>query len=198
MPKEPEQPPPPPTVHLVERAQAGESAALDELVERYYPRIWRIVRIRVGGRVRWSSSLDDVVQGVMLRVIQGVERFEARSDSQFIHWVARLAHNEICDQGRQGQRRPDPTDEVSRVVAREARSLLSRYADDEEQRQVDECLAGLEPMHREVLLLRDYEGASWEEIHASLDRPSVGACQQLHQRAKEKLKQALARRRSRP
>ena len=75
---------------------------------------------------------------------------------------------------------------IEAIVA-DTKSALSRVASDEEQKLVDTCLEEIGAEHREVLLLRDYAGASWEEVGSELGRPTIGACQQLYQRARRAL-----------
>lgn len=178
------------TFVLVDRAQAGDAGALGLLVTRYYPRIRRIVGIRAGAQVLARDELDDLVQDVLMRVLRGLERFERRGDAQFIQWVSRLASNEIRDKGRRASRRDEesPSESVLRErLASESQSALGRIANREEQDLVDSCLSELDESHREVLLLRDYAGASWEEVQEELQRPSINACQVLYQRARRAL-----------
>lgn len=185
------------TFRLARRVQQGDADALAVLAERYYPRIRRMVAIRAGARLRAAVAVDDIVQGVLLRIIRGLDRFERRSDSQFIQWVSRIASNEIIDQDRSSWRHQGHTggdDDLGRRIAVETRSALGRLAHLEELQLVDDCIEELKESHREILLLRDYAGASWTEIMAELGRPSVGSCQQLHQRARRDLADKLARR----
>lgn len=184
------------TFDLVSLAQAGDTHALNRLVERYYPRIRRMVAIRAGGRMKSSTEVDDLVQDVLLRILDGLERFERRSDALFINWVSRLATNEISNQGRRLQHRPGQQgieDSLIGMLADSTRGVLSQLKHDEEIERVDRCLHELSDDFREILLLREYAGASWSDIHEELDRPSVAACQQLYQRARGALAERLGR-----
>jgi RNA polymerase sigma factor (sigma-70 family) len=57
---------------------------------------------------------------------------------------------------------------------------------------LDECLAELPVDLREVILLRDYAGASWKHIAAELNRPSPDAARKQHERALAALRSELA------
>ena len=185
------------TFQLVDRIHAGDRRALSALVARYYPRIRRIVAVRAGPRLLASMELDDLVQDVLMRVLKGVETFERRSDALFIQWVSRLASNEIRDKGRRlsSRGRETPAESALRQqIAEESHSALGRIANREEQDLVDSCLAELDEGYQEVLLLRDYAGASWAEVQEELQRPSANACQALYQRARKALGERLLRR----
>ena len=57
---------------------------------------------------------------------------------------------------------------------------------------VDECIHELDPdAYREVVLLRDYYEADWETVCEKLDRPTIGAAQELYRRAQIRLAKLL-------
>ena len=76
-----------PDIDCVRRAQAGERAALEELVVRHQAAVarllWRFVRTR--------ADLDDLVQDTFVRMTRGISSWEA--DSPFAHWLLRIAAN---------------------------------------------------------------------------------------------------------
>ena len=58
----------------------------------------------------------------------------------------------------------------------------------------DDCVRELGERQREVVLLREYGHASWSEIAAELDAPSIAAAQELYRRATIRLAEGLRRR----
>ena len=104
---------------LINRIQDGNSAARDELCERYLERVYRAVRLRLGARLREKVQSCDIVQNVMLDVVKGAETFECRSEGKFLNWVNRTVENRIRDEADhwQAQKR-DIKKEISMEGAR--------------------------------------------------------------------------------
>ena len=86
-------PDPTATIALVAAYQEGSSGALESLLERYYPRVRRIVRARMGKLLLRSVEVEDIVQQVFMRVVRDLDRFSAdhtRVSSAGSTWSARL------------------------------------------------------------------------------------------------------------
>ena len=202
--------PSPETVSLLRRCKEGDRQALEDLATRFYPAVSRIVRARAGPGLRRREDLEDLVQDAFVRVLEGLEKFEARPDAHFVAYLAHIAHNVVVnkaeyyraqkrDVGRElsSQRLRKAAESSvfgSRLVA-QSTSVPDKVAHKEIEQKVDECLSGLDEDHREVILLRNYAGADWVFIAKRLDR-SVAAAQQLHNRARVKLTEAVRRWRS--
>lgn len=187
---------------LLARYRAGEHQALEKLLRRCYPRVERIVRVRLGPALKERDGIADVVQDVFVRIVEGLEKFEARTDSRWIDWVARLAQHEIADHARRAgaKKRGGALAERVRAVAEsedgsptpadlpaDSTAVPSRAARRELTELVDRCLSELSEPHREVILLRDYAGEAWAAIAEQMGRPSPEACQELHRRARREL-----------
>lgn len=186
------------TVQLVRRVQRGDRDAREQLFARHYPRVRRIVRVRLGGKLGAREEVEDVVQRVMERALADFRDYELREDARFVDWLARIAQHEIAslhrhhaaqkrDAGREqalDALRPrgdasadgfEPTDDSTAVLERLSRQELEGI--------VDQCLAELPEDAREVILLRDYAGGSWAYIAETLGRPSADAARQFHARS---------------
>jgi RNA polymerase sigma-70 factor (ECF subfamily) len=194
--------PEPNSVSLVRRYQDGDEGALNALLTRYYPRVERIVRARLGPRLRAKVEVQDVAQGAMIRAIKHIQTFEMRDDASLINWMARLVENEILglaghygaqkrntdlEEPLEGLPAGDGDSGFDRELARESTSPGSRVARRELEDIVDECLAQLPEKQREVILLRDYTGGSWEFVAESLGSPSGDAARQFYRRARIEL-----------
>jgi len=191
-------PEPTPSLELVARARAGDAAAREALCARYYPRVFRVVRARMGARLRALEAPEDLVQNTFLAALGALERFEAREDAQLIDWFARLTENQIRDAVKHhgaakragGERALDgavlpPADDTP---------PLERLSRAEEARLLDECIAELPHDEREALVLRDHAEASWAGIAAALSRPSEAAARELYRRAQVRLMERFRRR----
>ena len=199
----------PESVVLLQRYQDGEEAALNELLERYHPRVLRIVNARLGSKLRGKVDVDDIAQGTLMRAMQALKDFEVREDASLIYFMAKLAENEIRHMAEHfGAQKRD-------MLREEGLELQGANADDSvfdqplvsdstspgskvERREmakiVDECLSELNEDQREVILLRDYAGGSWKLVAESLGRPSPEAAMQLYQRARIALAARVQRR----
>src|SRR5262245_13192000 len=180
------------TIELVKRAQAGDQGALDRLVARYYPRVLKIVRLRMGGRLRRSLEAGDVMQETFAKAVRLFERFEMRDEGAFINWLARIAERELLnanDRARAKKR------SVDREVALDQTSTppvipapgefepLAELIESEETQLVEQCLARLPEHYRELILLRNYAGLSYAEIASETGRPSENAARMMHAQA---------------
>jgi RNA polymerase sigma-70 factor (ECF subfamily) len=143
----------------VQATLRGDLHAFGALVERH-----RDVVVRVAARIAGRDEAEDVSQDAFLRAFHRLERF--RADASFRAWLLQITHNAAVD--HISRRRPEPLetpddvpDDPERTVARlPAERLESR----ERLARLERKLRGLSPDARAVLVLRDIEGLSYEEI----------------------------------
>lgn len=158
---------------LVERAARGDGIAFSELVHRHYRRALRVAF----GLLKDTQDAEDVVQDAFARVYVRLARFEGAS--AFYTWLYRIVVNLSIDaiRRRRRERRVDVENEQARDALREGAELWPRFDDTHpgdaaERRQLGERLskafADLPEIHQAVLLLRELEGMSYEEIAATL------------------------------
>ncbi len=164
---------------LVGRAVGGDLGAFEELVERH-----RDVVTRVVGRIASADDAEDVSQDAFLRAFHRLERF--RGDAPFRSWLLRIAHNAALDHLR--RRRPERLDEtmlegaVDESVQRPPAETLERR---ERIDRLERKLRGLSGPHRAVLVLRDVEGLSYDEIATLIDAPVGTVKGRLHRARRE-------------
>ena len=187
------------TAELVAAYQGGEDAALEELFARYYDRVQRIVRIRMGQRLRSRMDSIDIVQNTFGAAMGGLKTFEMREPGSLIHWLAQIAENQLRGASDYlGAQKRDSRREVAMTRVRSSMasgeftfdpeskvpSPIEELSRLERQELLDECVAELSPDYREVILLRDFAGASWEYITEQMGRVTPRATAMLHARAK--------------
>lgn len=182
------------SIDLVQRAQAGESAALDELLARYQERLRRIVRIRLGARLRANVESMDIVQDALLVAARKIDQVELRTSGAILNWLARIAENKIHDahdyfHARKRDKRLETPlaveiggESVGWDPPDRAESPSHAAASTEVAEIVDGLLTDLSEDHREVILLKHYCGADWDDIARAMER-GVPAAQELHRRA---------------
>jgi RNA polymerase sigma-70 factor, ECF subfamily len=186
---------------LLGRAQAGSVAAFEELVEAHRDRVY-------GLAVRMLSSPEDaaeVTQDAFLAAYRHLGEF--RGEAQFGSWVYRIAANEALMKLRhrkvvsqveapmESEEGPEFNDRgslTSEVTPWAGRGAEDEVLDAELRRAIEQASAGLAPEYREVFVLRDLEGLSYEEI-AELTRSSVPAIKSRLHRARLSLRAAIDR-----
>ena len=192
-----------PTVELVRRAQAGESVAREELFTRYRGRVLAIARTRLGAKLRGMLESTDILQEALTEAAGGLERFEMRDESSLIRWLALLVEHRITAKAayHAAARRaaavvplePPSVDGASDEIPfpSETPTPSVELVRREENDAVQAALARLPEHLRELVLLRDYAGSSWEEVAKAVGAPSPNAARMMHARALARLGEAL-------
>jgi RNA polymerase sigma-70 factor (subfamily 1) len=197
------------SVVLVQRAQRGDERALNRLCERYYERVRRIVRLRLGQNLRSLVDSGDILQETFAQAVQLIDGFEMRDDASLIHWLSRLAERQIIaaadrhtarkrDRAREVPlvRRPqESTDCLPELALPVDTNVPSEGLSKAEQVEiVEECIRELSEEHRELVILHNYAGASWETVAIQTNRPSADAARMMHARALIELGRLVRRR----
>jgi RNA polymerase sigma-70 factor, ECF subfamily len=163
----------PDDAELVRRTSRGELSAFEQLVDRHRP-----VVIRVAARIVGSEDAEDVSQDAFLRAFHRLDHF--RGDAPFRSWLLRITHNAALD--HLGRRRAEPVDPETLEASEPspARPPADRLELRERIERLERKLRGLTPEHRAVLVLRDAEGLSYEEIAEITDTPLGTVKGRLH------------------
>jgi RNA polymerase sigma-70 factor (ECF subfamily) len=175
-----------PDDELVRAALAGDLRAFERLVDRH-----RDVVLRVAARIVGEDEAEDVAQDAFLRAYHRLARW--RGEGRFRTWLLQIAHNSALD--ALSERRADPLELAE--AAYEApdapeRTPAARLEAVERRRRLDVKLKALSPAHRTVLVLRDVEGLSYDEIAEVADMPLGSVKGRLH-RARAQFADALRR-----
>ncbi len=192
-----------PTIDLVREAQSGQSDARDELFKRYSDRVLGIVRARIGPRLRRNVESGDIAQEALIEALQSLDRFETRGESSLIRWLATIVQNRISARAKYfgAERRSSAREIALDGLGNEHESSIDPPArvntpslevrNAEEQGLVEECLHELPENYRELILMRDYAGSSWEEVAESIGSASPDAARMMHTRARTQLGKLL-------
>jgi RNA polymerase sigma-70 factor (ECF subfamily) len=181
--RESERPVAPSDWELVQRARQGDRDAFRELVERYQRRIAALAL----GFVRSREDALDIVQETFTKAYQSLDRF--KGDSQFYTWVYRIAYNLCVDHRRRESKQPLVSIDTDASGGERPLPLpdqthddqpFERVRDAEIGQRVREAIAGLTPDHRAVILLREVERLSYEEISQVLECPKGTVMSRLH------------------
>jgi len=178
---------------LVQRAKQGDTKAFRALVERHQRRAFTIAV----GLLRDENDAREVVQEAFLRVWKGLDGFHG--GSSFFTWLFRIVTNLSIDFMRKPARRETELDESRRINDEAFIPLLSRIdgADPadvvrrhEIGERIQEALDGLPPYHRGVIIMREVQGMSYQEM-AEIVGVSKGTIMSRLFHARQKLQKAL-------
>jgi RNA polymerase sigma-70 factor, ECF subfamily len=151
---------------LVRQARAGKVSAFEALVERH-----RDVVFRVASRIVGPADAEDVTQDAFLRAFHRLGQF--RGDSPFRSWVLRITHNVALNALE--RRRPTvdlPSGEDEEALVDEAERTPAEQLEITERRErLARKLGEVRPVYRALLVLRDLEGLSYEEIAEVTEAP---------------------------
>jgi RNA polymerase sigma-70 factor (ECF subfamily) len=160
---------------------------LNCLYDRCAGRLLAFIRLRLGPDLRSRLESRDILQAALLKSLDGLQTFKGEETRAFMAWLARIAENEIRDRAdfhhrhRRDAARDVPVDDDVPVAAL-TRSALSRVILDEETKRLEDALEALDPLYREVILLRKFEELPFAEIGRRLSK-SEDACRMLLARA---------------
>ena len=175
---------------ILSEVSAGKVDAYGKIVGRYHGRLYNFIYRFVGDR----ETAEDIVQETFLRAFR--KRDEYRAIANFSTWLFTIAGNLAKSELRRRKRwrmisaeRDEETDtgmELPDESARPAKVAESSLADV----QIQNASNSLPNNYRQVILLRDVEGMSYQEISEIVDCP-VGTVKSRVNRARLKLQQKL-------
>jgi RNA polymerase sigma-70 factor (ECF subfamily) len=151
---------------LVRRAQKEDKEAFEELIRRHQNRVFAVA----GGILRRREDVEDISQQVFVKAYFSLKRFDQRA--AFSTWLYKITVNECWDLLRKKKVRPlvyesDLSEEQAKQVAgselaRDPQPDISERIQAREQ--VEQLLEGVDERDRLMLMLKEVEGFSIEEI----------------------------------
>ena len=156
---------------LVRRAQKEDQEAFEELIRRHQHRVFAVA----GGILRRREDVEDIAQQVFVKAYFSLKKFDQRA--AFSTWLYKITVNECWDLLRKKKVRPlvyesDLSEEQARQVitsgekANPGPDISERI---EARERVEKLLEGLDERDRMMLILKEVEGFSIEEIAEVLD-----------------------------
>ena len=189
------------TIHsddlLIERIKAGDMAAYNDIVARYYDRIFA----RVSQLLKNKQDAEEVTQDAFIRAHRGLENF--RGDASFSTWLyqiaTNLAHNRYWYWFRRKRDQSISLDHplsddgsltLENVMPCAGESPAEAAVTQEFVDRVSECMRVLNEKHKEVLILRNVKNLSYDEIAQQLEI-SVGTVKSRIARARYSLRDLM-------
>lgn len=178
---------------VVQKVQAGNVGAFDQLVQKYRQQIFSVVYNMTSNR----EDASDLTQETFIRAFQAIGRFQGKSS--FFTWIYRIAVNTTMTFLKKRNRRryisyenideeASSTEIIERLTASnrsEKGALVSEL-----QEKLNDALQKLSPKHRTVVILHEIEGLEHAEI-AEITQTSTGTVRSRLHYAKQQLQSYL-------
>lgn len=182
---------------LVERFKSGDESAFREMMERYWGRIYGLVN----QMLRNQQDAEEVTQDAFVRAHRGLTNF--RGDSAFSTWLYQIATNLARNRYWYWFRRKrdktvsfdqplgdDDGATMAEIFPSEIQSPDEVAVTQEFTERIATCMGRLGDRHREILVLRNVQDHSYEEI-AQILKISVGTVKSRIARAREALRKEM-------
>lgn len=174
---------------LVARVLAGEREVFAELVKRHETRVFALAR----SLLRNQADAADIAQEAFVRAYGNLRRY--RADGSFTAWIARITNNLAIDflRRQKVQASTELTDDLAEPGEGHAGTLASQLPADPQTAtlrrelgaELEKALYLLPEKHRAILILREIDGLSYQELSEVLEIPVGTVMSRLfHSRAK--------------
>ncbi|CAN5423314.1 sigma-70 family RNA polymerase sigma factor [soil metagenome] len=164
---------------LLKRSAAGDGQAFHTLVDRHADRLFSIATSLIGN----AADAEDVLQETLAGAFRGLKKFEGRASVKT--WLTRILVLQVAKWRRDRKgKQPLPIESAEPPVTHGESAATERKLD------LHAALAALSADHQEVLVLREFEQLSYEEIAAVLDVPR-GTVESRLFRARAELREKL-------
>ena len=180
---------------VVQRVQAGDVAAFDQLILKYRERLYGVIYNMTSNR----EDTADLVQDAFIKAFQSINRFAGQS--AFFTWLYRIAINSALTHLRKNRLRTFFSLEQVNEDDKPSAEVLAALTDDangadrgtfvrELQEKLNEAMMKLSIKHRTVITLFEIDGLSHDEI-ADIMKCSVGTVRSRLHYAKQLLQSEL-------
>lgn len=178
---------------LIGRFQSGDPSAFGDIILKYQDKIYNLCRYMLGN----ADDAEDAAQDVFLKAYQALPKFQPKAS--LYTWLYRIAANTCMDYRRKPVLESlfGRSEEGERFIhdrPTEAPSPERLYQARQMDRALRECLGRLSAKLRAVIVLREVEDLSYEEIADTLEI-SMGTVKSRMARAREELQDCMKRNR---
>lgn len=163
---------------LLRKSAAGDSSAFHELVDRHADRLFALAM----SLLRNNADAEDVVQETLTGAYRGLKQFEARASVKT--WLTRILILQVA------KFRRDRRGKSTQPIEQDAATTAGGDSATEQRLDLHAALAKLSAEHQEVLVLREFEQLSYEEMAETLGVPRGTVESRLH-RARAELREKL-------
>lgn len=169
--------------NLLKRCRSGDELAWEALVRTYQSRVYGIAYYYTGN----AEEARDLAQDIFIKIYNRLDA--CTNDATFVPWMIRLARNACIDRLRRTKARPPaagiPVEEMFDLKA-PGPDPAEQYGIDSRKQLVHRALQKMSQINREIILLKEIQGLSLEEV-ASLLKIPLGTVKSRSNRARIEL-----------
>ena len=178
---------------LIQQIKKGNTAAFEELAAGYQKQIFTLAYRMCGNQ----EDAADMAQEALIKVYRNIDKF--KGDSKFSTWLYRVVTNTCLDEMKKMKRKQvysldDELETKDGSLKRDIEDTAPTPEEKAEQTErseaIQDALMQVSETHRKVLVLRDVQGFSYEEIAGMLEC-SEGTVKSRLSRARESLRNVL-------
>jgi len=187
------------TEQLVDRAQAGDAAAMNELFARHYQIMVEMARRRLGPRLRAKEDPDDLAQTTFREAVRDFSSYSYRGEGSLFRWLIQILQNKIRDRAEfysagkrdlSKERSIDagPADESPMFEPSSVDLSITRQVQrDENYHLLHQALTELTDDHRKAIALVFFQGRTLREAGEEMGGRSEDAVRMMLRRAESRL-----------
>lgn len=180
---------------LIKRCKDGDLKAFEDLISKYETKVFNITFRMLGD----YTEAEDVSQDILIKVFKSIKGF--KEQSSFYTWLYRITVNECLDMIKKKKKTaaysldaPLETEkeEMKREIEDTGESVEDKVERNELRKYLAEAMGTLSNEHKAVIVLRDIQGFSYEEI-AEIVKCPPGTVKSRINRARCELKDILSK-----
>jgi RNA polymerase sigma-70 factor (ECF subfamily) len=190
---------------LLHLAQAGDGAALGQLLESYRNFLALLARLQIGRRLQGKVDASDIVQDAFLKAYRDFGQFRGRTEKEWVSWLRQILAMDLAQVVRHyyGTQRRDvrlerqlvaeldeSAQDLDRGLVAQQSSPSQHAARQEQAVLLADALEQLPADYREVIILSHLEGLRFPEVARRMGR-SLDSVKNLWARALDRLRRSL-------
>ena len=175
---------------IISLCQTGDKGGFDKLLKAYGPRMYGYFLRAVGS----TSEAEDLLQDLFVRLLENIRDYH--HEGKFDNWLFRMAANLVRDRARHKgkyislQWASDDQSERTDIIESTEPGPEQQVERQEEYDRLQQVLRELEPLDRQIIILRHYGKMSFRELAQHFDIPIGTVLAKVH-RGLKKLKRIL-------
>ena len=157
-----------PTVDVIRRVRSGDADARELLLRRFLPLLRRWAHGRLPRQIRDLNDTDDLVQVTLVKALSRLEDFDSAGPGAFLAYLRMALLNQVRDEIRRHQRRPEHAEIDSELTDGDAPALIDQLVGSERVQAYEAALASLPKRQQGLIVMRVEFGMSYPEIAAEV------------------------------
>ena len=170
-------------LELIQKCQAGELEEFSQLYDLYIKKIYNFVYFRT----HHKETAEDLVSLIFMKALEKIASFNHKKGT-FSSWLYRISRNTVIDYYRTKKSEAN-VDDIWNLTGNDniERDLVNKI----QLEKIGEYLQKLEPLHREIIIMKIWDGLSYKEI-ADITQKSEASLKMAFSRAMTKLRKEQA------